>query len=59
MGELKESLMGPQRIKKLTEKFVQKTKKAVEANPTLSIRAHAKKLKVSERTFRQGLKKLG
>ena len=58
-GRTERKPRGSPKNKKLTEKFVQKTKKAVEANPTLSIRAHAKKLKVSERTVRRGLKQLG
>ena len=57
-GRVERLPRGPPKNKKLTEKFVAKSKEAVEANPTLSIRAHAKKLKVSERTVRRGLQKL-
>jgi hypothetical protein len=58
-GCVERKLRGPPKNKKLTEKFLQKSKKAVEAAPTTSIRAHAKKLKVSERTLRRGLKSMG
>jgi inhibitor of nuclear factor kappa-B kinase subunit alpha len=43
----------------LTKKFLAKLSKAVEKEPTLSIRRHAKKLKVSATTVRNGLKKVG
>lgn len=45
--------------KKLSEKFLKKISKAVENSPTVSIRKHAKVLKVSEATVRNGLKVLG
>jgi transposase len=45
--------------KKLDENFLKKVSKAVEADPTLSIRKQAKKLKVSDYTVRKGLKMLG
>ncbi len=43
----------------MTENFLEKLAKAVEKAPTTSIRKHAKILKVSEGTVRNGLKKLG
>jgi DNA-binding Lrp family transcriptional regulator len=45
--------------KKLDEKMLAKVAKAVEKEPTASIRKQAKKLKLAESTVRLGLKKLG
>jgi hypothetical protein len=43
----------------LNKNFITKINKSVEADPTLSIRKHAKKLKVADSTVRKGLKMLG
>jgi ribosomal protein S25 len=45
--------------KKLTEIFLEKLAKTVEASPTVSIRKTAKKLKICNGTIRNRLKKLG
>ena len=45
--------------KKLDKKFLNKVFKAVEADPTVSIRKQARKLKVADSTVRKGLKMLG
>jgi inhibitor of nuclear factor kappa-B kinase subunit alpha len=45
--------------KKLKKKCLDKIAKAVEADPNVSIRKQAKKLKISECTVRRGLKTLG
>jgi transposase len=58
-GRVERPKRGSPRNKKLTEKFLAKTATTVEASPMLSIRKHAKKLKVSESTIRNGLKLLG
>jgi inhibitor of nuclear factor kappa-B kinase subunit alpha len=58
-GRVERKLRGPPKNKKLTEKFLQRVTKAVEAAPTTSIRAHAKKLRIDEKSLRTGLKKIG
>jgi transposase len=58
-GRVERKKSRPPVNKKLTEKFLGKLAKAVEASPTVSIRRHAKILKVDEKTARNGLKQLG
>jgi hypothetical protein len=58
-GRLERKKSGSPANKKLSEKFLKKLSKAVEKAPTVSIRRHAKALKICESTARNGLKILG
>jgi len=58
-GRVERKVSGPPSNKKLDQKFLDKLAKAVNKAPTLSIRAHARKLRIAESSCRNGLKMLG
>jgi inhibitor of nuclear factor kappa-B kinase subunit alpha len=58
-GRVERKVSGPPVNKKVNQKFLDKLAKAVEKEPNLSIRKHAKKLKVADSTARKALKMLG
>jgi DNA invertase Pin-like site-specific DNA recombinase len=58
-GRVDRKVSGPPANKKLDEKFLAKLNKAVSKAPTVSIRKHARSLKIAESTARKGLKLIG
>ena len=58
-GRVERKVSGSPLNKKLNQKFLDKLAKAVNKAPTVSIRVHARKLRIAESTCRNGLKKLG
>jgi hypothetical protein len=58
-GRVERKKCGPPVNKKLNKKFLDKLAKAIEKTPNMSIRKHAKALKVADSTARKGLKLLG